>query len=293
MPELPDITVYTEALRSRILNQRVEAIHIISPSILRTADPPIELAAGKTVVSIDRIGKQIIIGMENELFLVFHLMVAGRFHWKPSGAKPNRKITHAVFEFSGGAIALTEASSRKRASLHLVRGIESLRAFDRGGLEVMRASLEEFRTALTKENHTVKRSMTDPRLFSGIGNAYSDEILHRARISPLKWTSRLTEQEIAALFKATPQVLSEWITRLLAEAGSKFPEHVTAFHDEMAVHGKFGKPCPNCGTKVQRIVYADNECDYCPQCQTEGRLLADRALSRLLREDWPKTIDET
>jgi formamidopyrimidine-DNA glycosylase len=293
MPELPDITIYTEALLSRILNQRVEAIRIISPSILRTADPPIGSAAGKTVVSIERLGKQIIVGLEDELFLVFHLMIAGRFHWKPRASKPNRKLVHAQFVFPAGTLVLTEASSKKRASLHLVRGSSSLRAFDRGGLEVLRASFEEFRSALTKENHTVKRAITDPRLFSGIGNAYSDEILHRARISPLKWTSKLTEQEIAALFKATPEILNEWTVRLRAEAGTGFPERVTAFHAEMAVHGKFGKPCPDCGTGVQRIVYADNECNYCPWCQTEGRLLADRALSRLLREDWPKTIDET
>jgi formamidopyrimidine-DNA glycosylase len=293
MPELPDITIYIEALRSRILNRRVEAIHIISPSVLRTADPPIESAAGKTVISIDRLGKQIVIGLDHELFLVFHLMIAGRFHWKPHAVKPNRKLVHAQFDFPAGTLVLTEAGSKKRTSLHLVRGSPSLRAFDRGGLEVLHASFEEFRKVLIKENHAVKRSLTDPRLFSGIGNAYSDEILHRARVSPLKWTNKLTEQEIAALCKATPEVINEWIERLRAEAGTEFPERVTAFHDEMAVHGKFGKPCPDCGTSVQRIVSADNECNYCPRCQTEGRLLADRALSRLLREDWPKTIDET
>jgi formamidopyrimidine-DNA glycosylase len=292
VPELPDITIYTEALRARILSQRVEAIRIISPSILRTADPPIGTAVGKTVVSIEHLGKQIVVGLEDELFLVFHLMIAGRFHWKPRAGKPNRKVTHAQFVFSAGVLELTEASSKKRASLHLVPGSASLHAFDRGGLEVLRASSEEFRNALMKENHTVKRALTDPRLFSGIGNAYSDEILHRARISPLKWTSKLTEHEIAALSKAAPEILNEWIARLRAEAGTEFPERVTAFHAEMAAHGKFGKPCPDCGGSVQRIVYADNECNYCPQCQTEGRLLADRALSRLLREDWPKTIDE-
>ncbi len=293
MPELPDITVYTEALRARILNQRVEAIRIVSPSILRTAEPPIESATGKTVFSIERLGKQIIIGLEEDLFFVFHLMVAGRFHWKPPGSKPNRKTTHAQFDFPAGTLVLTEASSQKRASLHFVKESSSLRAFDRGGLDVFRASFEEFQRALIKENHTVKRALTDPRLFSGIGNAYSDEILHRARISPLKWTSKLTNEELAALFTATPEVLNEWIVRLRAEAGNEFPERVTAFHTEMTVHGKFGTPCPDCGTRVQRIVYAANECNYCPKCQTEGRLLADRALSRLLREDWPKTIDET
>ena len=292
MPELPDITIYVEALRERIAGQKIDAIRIVSPSLLRTADPPIDSAAGKTIVEVHRLGKQILFALEDDFWLVFHLMIAGRFHWKQSGYRPNRKTTHAVFEFRAGTLVLTEASSHKRASLHFLRGHEALSAFHRGGLELLESSKEEFRSALLRENHTVKRSLTDPRLFSGIGNAYSDEILHRARLSPLKWTSRLTEEEIAVLHQATRDVLTEWIARLRSQSTGAFPEHVTAFHAEMAAHGKFGQPCPICGTSIQRIVYANNECNYCPRCQTDGKLLADRSLSRLLRDDWPKTIDE-
>ena len=293
MPELPDITIYQEALRSRLVNRRLERVRIVSPSILKTADPPITDAAGRMVREIARLGKQIIISLDDDVHLVIHLMIAGRFHWKQPGAAPNRKITHALFDFPDGTLALTEASSKKRASLSFVRGKDSLRAFDRGGLEVLSAAFDDFASALHRENHTVKRALTDPRLFSGIGNAYSDEILHCARISPLKWTNRLADAEQHALFTAARSVMTGWIDRLRKESADAFPENVTAFREEMAAYGKFGKPCPVCGTPIRRIVYADNECNYCPRCQTGGMLLADRSLSRLLRGDWPRSIDET
>jgi formamidopyrimidine-DNA glycosylase len=259
---------------------------------LRTFDPPIAEAQGKKVLGTLRIGKQIVLKLQDELFLVFHLMIAGRFHWKKKGAKISGKVALAAFDFPNGTLLITEASTKKRASLHLVKGESSLVQFNRGGLEVLNASLDQFSAALLKENHTLKRTLTDPRLFSAIGNAYSDEILHRARLSPLRQSQKLTADEISRLYTATQETLREWIERLRAQAGTSFPEKVTAFHPEMAVHGKFGQPCPVCGTAVQRIVYAENECNYCPRCQTDGKLLADRSLSRLLKDDWPRTIEE-
>jgi formamidopyrimidine-DNA glycosylase len=292
MPELPDITVYVEALESRLVGQPLERTRIAKPFLLRSVEPPLSAANGKQIVGVRRLGKRIVLELEDDLFLVIHLMIAGRLRWVPSGGKVPGKIGLAAFDFPNGTLILTEAGSKRRASLWLVRGEESLRQFQRGGLEVLDADIEEFTEPLARENHTLKRSLTDPRLFSGIGNAYSDEILHRARLSPVKHTKRLTEEEIARLFAATRAVLTEWTDRLRAESAKDFPAKVTAFRDEMAVHGKFGKPCPVCGTPVQRIRYADNETNYCPRCQTDGKLLADRALSRLLREDWPRSIDE-
>ena len=292
MPELPDITVYIEALEARIVGQALERIRIAKPFLLRSVDPPISAANGKRVLGVRRMGKRIVLELEDDLFLVIHLMIAGRLRWVASGAKVPGKLGLAAFDFPAGTLILTEAGSKRRASLWLVRGEASLEQFERGGLEVLDATMENFKERLTRENHTLKRSLTDPRLFSGIGNAYSDEILHRARLSPVKHTRRLTDDEIATLFDATKQILVEWTQRLREDAGAGFPEKVTAFRDEMAVHGKFGKPCPVCGTPVQRIRYADNETNYCPRCQTDGKLLADRALSRLLKQDWPKSIDE-
>ncbi|MBI3004304.1 MAG: formamidopyrimidine-DNA glycosylase [Ignavibacteriales bacterium] len=292
MPELPDVTVYVEALERRILFQPLQRVLLASPFLLRSVDPPIDVAEGKKVLSIRRIGKQIVWELEGHVFLVFHLMIAGRFHWKKPGAKPPGKVGLAAFRFPGGTLIMTEASSKKRASLHLVRGEESLTRFRRSGVEIFESSLGEFRSALLKENHTLKRSLTDPRLFSGIGNAYSDEILHRAKLSPLLLTTKIEDVEISRLFYAARETMGEWIERLRAKAGKDFPEKVTAFHEEMTVHGKFGKPCPVCAMKVQRIVYTENECNYCPRCQTGGKILADRSLSRLLRDDWPKTVEE-
>ena len=292
MPELPDITVYIEALASRIAGQTLERVRIAKPFLLRSVDPPISSASGKRVTGIRRMGKRIVLELEDDLFLVIHLMIAGRLRWLPAGAKVPGKLGLAAFDFPNGTLILTEAGSKRRASLWLVRGEESLGQFERGGLELLDATLAEFTERLTRENHTLKRSLTDPRLFSGIGNAYSDEILHRAKLSPVKHTRRLSEEETARLFDATRTVLVEWTDRLRREAANDFPAKVTAFREEMAVHGKYGKPCPVCGTPVQRIRYADNETNYCPRCQTEGRLLADRALSRLLKQDWPKSIDE-
>lgn len=292
MPELPDITVYIEALESRVVGQSLERVRLPKPFLLRSVDPPLGAANGKRVTGVRRIGKRIVIEMEDDLFLVIHLMIAGRLRWVPNGGKIPVKAGLAAFDFSNGTLILTEAGTKRRASLWLVRGEESLRQFERGGLEVLDAKVDQFRDALLRENHTLKRSLTDPRLFSGIGNAYSDEILHRSRLSPVKHTGRLTDEEIARLFDATRAVLLEWTERLRRESKGEFPTGVTAFRDEMAVHGRFGKPCPVCGTPVQRIRYADNETNYCPRCQTDGRLLADRALSRLLRQDWPRSIDE-
>jgi len=292
MPELPDITIYIEALEQRILHRPLQRIRIASPFLLRSVDPPILEAEKKTVMGLRRISKQIVWELKDELFLVFHLMIAGRFHWKKPGAKVGGKIVLAAFDFPNGTLLLTEASTQKRASLHLVRGTRSLSAFDRGGLEVLSATAEQFRTALFKENHTLKRTLTDPRLFSAIGNAYSDEILHRAKLSPLRLSQKLTDEESLVLYAAIQETLREWIERLRAQTAGKFPEKVTAFHPEMAVHGKFRQPCPVCGTAVQRIVYAENECNYCPRCQTDGKVLADRSLSRLLKDDWPATIEE-
>lgn len=292
MPEFPDLESYLLALRRMIVGQRLEQIVIRSPFVLRTFDPPIESLNGQPLEKISRIGKRIIWHFPDELFLVIHLMIAGRFHWRKAGAAAKGKNDLAAFHFASGTLLLTEASQRKRASLHVIRGWENVQAQDRGGLEPLTCTLAEFERALARENHTLKRALADPRLFSGIGNAYSDEILHAAGLSPLQWTSRLTAEERAQLFVSTQQVLTEWRDRLCAEAEKKFPEKVTAFRPEMAVHGKFGEPCPVCGSLVQRIVYAENECNYCPRCQTGGKLLADRSLSRLLKDDWPRTIEE-
>ncbi len=292
MPELPDILAYLEALGRRIVGKRLEAIRIASPFLVRSVDPPMREAEGKQVLALRRIGKRIVFELEGDLFLVLHLMVAGRLHWKPRGAKFPGRICLAAFDFENGTLLLTEASTKKRASLHLARREESLAEFDRGGIEPLEADLPAFREALTRENHTVKRALTDPRLFSGIGNAYSDEILHRARMSPAKLTKKMTEEEIERLYRATRETLEKWSAGLVLEARKSFPEKVTAFREGMAVHGRYGKPCPDCSSPVQRIVYADNESNYCATCQTGGKLLADRALSQLLRGDWPKTLEE-
>lgn len=309
MPELPDITVYIEALEQRVLGHLLERILIAGPSLLRTADPPISWAEGRKVAGLRRVGKRIAFGLEpaasdtasrdgERLWLVLHLMIAGRLHWSDKRKVPDGRRVLAAFDFDNGTLTLTEAGTRKRASVHLVRGDEALKDLDPGGVDVLAASLEEFTRVLTSANHTLKRSLTDPHYFSGIGNAYSDEILHAARLSPVALTQRLKPEEIARLHQATQSTLQTWIERLRAESGltsgrkSKFPEKVTAFRTEMAVHGRYGQPCPRCGTKVQRIRYASNETNYCPRCQTEGKLLADRSLSRLLREDWPKSLEE-
>ena len=292
MPELPDITVYVEALRRRIVGQPLEEVRLKTPFLLRTVDPPLADLIGKRVVGVERLGNRIVVEMDGVLFIVIHLMIAGRLHWKARGAKGGGRNDLAAFKFPTGVLSLTEAGTKRRASLHLARGRDNLGEFRRGGLEPLDATLEEFSARLRSENHTVKRSLTDPRSFSGIGNAYSDEILHRAKLSPVKLTSRLTDDEIARLLEATKAILVEWTDRLRAEAGDSFPEKVTAFRPEMAVHGRFGQPCPVCGTPVQRIRYADNETNYCARCQTDGKLLADRALSRLLKQDWPRSIDE-
>jgi formamidopyrimidine-DNA glycosylase len=292
MPELPDIVVYLEALQPRILGQPLERLRLNSPFLVRSVDPPIQEVHGKRIRGLRRLGKRIVIGLDGDLFLVLHLMIAGRLHWKPAGARIQGKVGLAAFDFPNGSILLTEAGSKKRAALHLVRGEDALGAHDPGGLEVLEADLGGFRSALTRENHTLKRALTDPRLFSGIGNAYSDEILHRARLSPVRLTQALTGDEIGKLFEATRDVLIGWTERLRQETGERFPERVTAFREGMAVHGRYGKPCPDCGSPVQRIVYAENETNYCARCQTDGKLLADRALSRLLKQDWPRTLDE-
>lgn len=292
MPELPDITIYIEALESRLLNQPLEKIRLGNPFLLRTFEPPIRSAEGKKVVGFQRIGKRIIFELEGELFLVFHLMITGRFHWKKRGIAVPRKYGHAAFDFPMATLLLTEMGTKKRASLHLVQGRENLLAHDPGGLEIFVADLASFRAALTRENHTLKRSLTDPHVFSGIGNAYSDEILHRARLSPIKQTKMLSDDDIDRLFHATRDCMAEWIERLRKDTGENFPERVTAFRDDMAVHGRYRKPCPVCGAPVQRIVYAENETNYCAKCQTGGKLLADRSLSRLLKDDWPRTLEE-
>jgi formamidopyrimidine-DNA glycosylase len=292
LPELPDITVYIDCLRPRIQGQRLERIRLANPFLLRSVAPPLAAVEGRTVQGLRRLGKRIVITVEPDLFLVLHLMIAGRLHWKPPGAKPPGKVGLAAFDFPTGTLVLTEAGSKRRASLYLVRGETELTRHDPGGLEVLEADAERFGAALRRENHTLKRALTDPRLFSGIGNAYSDEILHRARLSPLALTHRLSEAEVHRLFHATQTTLVDWIERHRREVGDGFPEKVTAFRPGMAVHGRFGQPCPDCGTAVQRIVYAENETNYCPRCQTNGRVLADRSLSRLLKADWPRTIDE-
>jgi len=293
MPELPDVTVYLEALDRRLLGEQLLRIRLGSPFLLRTVTPAPDELAGKRVVGLRRIGKRIVIELEEKLFLVIHLMIAGRFKWLAPGAKiPGGKAGLAAFDFTSGTLALTEQGAKRRASLHLVRGEEELRQFDPGGIEIFDVTLDRFRDALRRERHTLKRSLTDPHLFSGIGNAYSDEILHHARLSPVQMTTNLSDEEVETLFDATKAVLAEWTDRLRAGSGDRFPEKVTAFRPEMAVHGKYNEPCPVCGTKVQRIVYAENETNYCARCQTGGKLLADRALSRLLHGDWPKSIDE-
>jgi len=310
VPELPDITVYIEALEQRVLGHALERIQIAGPSLLRTADPPITAAEGRKVEEIRRVGKRIAFGLEStsksdeRLWLVLHLMIAGRLHWSDKRKIPDGRRVLAAFDFDSGTLTLTEAGTRKRASVHLLRGDAALEAVNPGGMDVMSASLAEFTRVLTASNHTLKRSLTDPHYFSGIGNAYSDEILHAAQLSPVALTQRLKPEEIARLYRATQNTLLEWIDRLRKESGlelsggnakrknSKFPEKVTAFRPEMAVHGRYGQPCPRCGTKVQRIRYASNETNYCPHCQTEGKLLADRSLSRLLREDWPRSLEE-
>jgi formamidopyrimidine-DNA glycosylase len=292
MPELPDITVYIEALERRVLGARLEATRIAHPFLLRTFDPPIATLYGRRVVALQRLGKRIAIGFEGDHWLMLHLMIAGRLHWlTPSAAKKGRAAL-AYFVFDTGTLTLTEAGTKRRASLYVFSSSEQLRRADPGGLEVLQASLEEFQSRLFAENHTLKRSLTDPRAFSGIGNAYSDEILHRAGLSPVALTQKLTPQATRRLYEAVRAVLTEWTGRLRAEAREEFPEKVTAFRPHMAVHGRFGKPCPVCGTAVQRIRYAENETNYCPRCQTEGRILADRSLSRLLKDDWPRTVEE-
>jgi formamidopyrimidine-DNA glycosylase len=291
MPELPDITVYIEALEKRILGQRLEGVRVVSPFLLRTAQPPLESAVGKKVKRLRRLGKRICIGLEGELWLVLHLMIAGRLHWKARGAKVSRQNL-AAFDFANGTLLWTEAGSKKRASLHVAAGEAGLEALDPGGLEILESDRKRFAEALLSENHTLKRALTDPTLFSGIGNAYSDEILWAAKLSPLAQTEKLTVAEIGGLYEAARATLTEWTERLRAETGDGFPENVTAFREGMAAHGKYGKPCARCGEKIQRIRYAENETNYCPKCQTGGKLLADRALSRLLREDWPKTPED-
>jgi formamidopyrimidine-DNA glycosylase len=294
VPELPDVSVYIEALSERIIGRRLDRVLLRSPFVLRSVDPPIESVHGAAVRSIRRVGKRIVLVFDRELFLVIHLMIAGRLRWRERGEKPGigSKLLLAVFEFEHGTLLFTEAGSKKRASIQMVRGEPALRALDRGGIEPLDITREQFRDALSRENHTIKRALTDPRLFSGIGNAYSDEILHAARLSPLKLSRSMTDEEIVRLYEATRATLLDWIARLRKEAGGKFPEKVTAFREGMAVHGRFKEPCPVCGAPVQRIVYADNECNYCARCQTGGRLLADRSLSRLLKDDWPKSIDD-
>jgi formamidopyrimidine-DNA glycosylase len=292
VPELPDILAYLEALKPRVVSRRLESVRLGSPFLLRSVEPSLKEAQGKRVRGLRRIGKRVVFELEDDLFLVLHLMISGRLHWKTRGAKIGGKTALAAFDFENGTLLLTEASSKKRASLYLARGEEALEEFDRGGIEPLEADLPAFREALTRESHTVKRALTDPRLFSGIGNAYSDEILHRARLSPVKLTKKMTEEETDRLYRATRETLEKWSAQFVAEARKTFPEKVTAFREGMAVHGRYGKPCPDCGTPVQRIVSAENESNYCPKCQTGGRLLADRALSQLLKGDWPKTLEE-
>ena len=292
MPELPDITLYLEALAARIKGRRLVRTDLYNPFLLRTAEPALEAAHGRRVLELQRIGKRVAIGLEADIWLVFHLMVAGRFQWRDEPPGRGGRQLLAALQFENGTLTLTEAGTKKRASLHVLSGRESLRNHDPGGLEISRADAEAFLAAVTRENHTLKRALTDPRILSGVGNAYSDEILHRARLSPIKLTDKLDTEEALRLFQATRQVLDEWTERLREQSAGDFPKKVTAFRDGMAVHGRFGKPCPICATTVQRIRYATNETNYCPRCQTDGRLLADRSLSRLLKKDWPRSIDE-
>jgi len=292
MPELPDITVYVEALDRRIVGQTLEKVRIHAPFLLRTFEPPIDATFGKKIREIRRVGKRIALGLDDDLWIVLHLMIAGRLVWKARGTKLAGKISLAAFDFAKGSLIFTEAGTKRRASLHVLRGEDALRSQDPGGLEPLEATFKQFDAVLRRQNHTLKRALTDPRLFSGIGNAYSDEILHRTRLSPLALSQKLTRTEAERLFTATREVLLEWTERLRAETGDGFPEKVTAFRSGMAVHGRFGKPCPICSAPIQRIRYADNETNYCPRCQTESRILADRSLSRLLKDDWPRHLDD-
>ena len=292
MPELPDIAVYLEALERFVVGEVLTGLRLTSPFLVRSVEPPIGVLVGRRIIGTDRIGKRIVLAFEDDLFLVIHLMIAGRLRWRTAGGKPPGRNALATFEFEKGLLFFTEAGTKRRASLTVVQGSTALNDIDRGGLEVLDASLEEFSGRLRRENHTLKRSLTDPRLFSGIGNAYSDEILHDARLSPLLLTAKMSDAEIETLFVSTRKVLREWIDRLREEVGDGFPETVTAFREGMAVHGRYGQPCPVCGSPVQRIRYADNETNYCARCQTGGRLLADRSLSRLLKKDWPRSLDE-
>lgn len=292
VPELPDVEVYLDALRRRVEERPLERIRLGSPFLLRTVSPPLSAFAGRRVSGLSRLGKRIVLAFDGDLFLSIHLMIAGRLHWKPAGARLPGKVGLAAFDFPDGTLTLTEAGSKRRAALHAFAGPEGLRALDRGGIEPLAASPREFQDALRRENHTLKRALTDPRLLAGIGGAYSDEILHRARLSPMRLTSQLDGDEAERLRLATQAVLAEWTGRLRREAGDGFPEKVTAFREGMAVHGRFRQPCPDCGTAVQRIVHAENETDYCPRCQTGGRILSDRSLARLLKDDWPRTVEE-
>ena len=289
MPELPDVDVYVESLRSRIAGRRLERVRLLNPFLLRTAVPPLSSAEGKRVATVQRVGKRIVISLDDGPYLVLHLMIAGRLRWLDAGQKPPGRITLALFELENGTLAFTEAGTKRRASLHVVSSLEGI---DPGGAELSAIDVREFAARLKRENHTLKRALTDPRLFAGIGNAYSDEILHRARLSPIAMTAKLGDEEIERLFSASRHTLGEWTERLRKEAAGGFPEKVTAFREGMAVHGRFGKPCPVCGAPVQRIVYAENETNYCARCQTGGKILADRALSRLLKKSWPRTLDE-
>jgi formamidopyrimidine-DNA glycosylase len=292
VPELPDVTVYVEALQARVVGARLEGVRLPSPFVLRSVDPPLSAAFGATVRDVRRLGKRIVLGLDGDLFLVLHLMIAGRLHWRPPGAKLAGKIGLAAFDFSTGTLTLTEAGTKRRAALHVVRGEAALGEHGRQGLEVFETHLAAFGTALRRENHTLKRALTDPDVLSGIGNAYADEILHRARLSPVRLSQQLTAEETARLLEAARATLRDWIERLRRDAAGEFPEGVTAFRDGMAVHGRYGRPCPDCGAPVQRIVHAENETNYCARCQTGGKLLADRALSRLLHRDWPRTLEE-
>jgi formamidopyrimidine-DNA glycosylase len=292
LPELPDVVAYLTALEPRVVGQRLERIRLASPFVLRSVDPPVAEAEGRPVVGLRRVGKRIVLALDDEIFVLIHLMIAGRLHWRPAGARPPGRVGLAALDFPDGTLTLTEAGTRRRASIHLARGESALAAHDPGGLDVFKATLGEFRAALSRERHTLKRGLTDPRLLDGIGNAYADEILHRARLSPVRMTDQLAEAELARLHAAARAVLTEWAERLSAAARITFPEKVTAFREGMAVHGRYGHACPDCGAPVQRIVHAENETNYCAVCQTGGRLLADRALSRLLHEDWPRTLEE-
>jgi formamidopyrimidine-DNA glycosylase len=292
VPELPDVEVYIAALTPRVVGERLGRVRVKSPFLLRSVEPPLTAVMGRKVTGVRRLGKRIVFALEDELFLVLHLMIAGRLHWKPAGTRIQGKVGLAAFDFPRGTLTLTEASTRKRAALHVVRGEAALAAHDPGGIEVLETDLAAFRAALVRERHTLKRTLTDPRIFSGIGNAYSDEILHRARLSPVRMTNQLDDAESARLWETTRTTLRDWTERLRREAGDDFPEGVTAFRPDMAVHGRYRQPCPDCGTPVQRIQYAETETNYCPRCQTDGLVLADRSLSRLLKDDWPRRIEE-